>query len=233
MARGRVMTNLPSIAVEGQGADERRTRYGEPVVQALNGSNDSAHAVGGSYFVAQTATPGTAYNLTGATQTAWVATTPTLTVFNNAAAGGAFLIPDFLQITFATAGVAGTRVEGAIVTDTITRRSSGGTLLTSYNARSDSAYGASPAVAYGGDITAVAASAPKYVGRFTLSTAIPAIGETYRIEFGAPVASSVGSKTARVSPIVVPPQASVLVYLWLPSQTTAPTGEVSFGYWMR
>lgn len=233
MARGRVYTALPAIAVEGTGADERRTRYGEPQVMAIDGANDVSHAYDGSYFVAQTATPGTAYNLTGATQTAWVATTPTLTVFNGAAAGGAFLVPDFLQIQFATPGTGGTRVEGAIVTDTITRRSSGGTLLTSYNVRSDSAYGASPAVVYGGDITAVAASAPKYVARFGLSTAIPAAGETYRIEFGAPVASSVTTKTARVSPIVIPPQASLVVYLWLPTQSAQPTGEVSFGYWMR
>lgn len=232
MARGRTMTALPSAQVEGVGTDERRTRYGEQIVAAVYGSRDYIQAVEGSYFNFQTATPGTAYNMGGATQTAFVATTPTVSLYNGASAGGKSAYLDFIQIVFATAGVAGTRIEGAIVSDTVDRYSSGGTALVGYNVNSGSTI-ATGVTAYGGAITASAATAAKYLARFTLSTAIPAVGETYRIEFGAPNSAGHTSKIARVAPIVIPPTDSVLVYLWSPSQSTAPTVEISVGLWER
>lgn len=232
MARGRTMTALPSAQTEGVGTDERRTRYGEQVVAAVYGSRDYIQAAEGSYFVFQTATPGTPYNMGGATQTAFVATTPTVSIYNSAAAGGKSLYLDFISISFATAGVAGTRIEGALVTDTVDRYSSGGTALVGYNVNSGSTI-ATGATVYAGAVTAAAATAAKYVGRFTLSTAIPAIGETYRIEFAAPNSAGHTSKIARVAPIVVPPTDSLLLYLWSPSQSTAPTVEVSVGLWER
>ena len=232
MARGRTMTALPSAQIEGVGTDERRTRYGEQIVASVYGNRDYIQAAEGSYFVFQTATPGTAYNMAGATQTAWVATTPTLSIYNGASAGGKSLYLDFIQILFATAGTAGTRIEGALISDTVDRYSSGGTALVGYNVNSGSSI-ASGATVKAGAITASAATSPAYVGRFTLSTAIPAVGESYRIEFGTPGSAGHTSKIARVAPIVVPPTDSLLLYLWSPSQSATPTVEVSVGLWER
>lgn len=231
MARGRVLTTLPSPAYEGMGSDERRTRYGERQVFDVSGGGAYPLALEGSYSVFQTETPGTAYALSGATQTAWVATTPTVLVDNTGTSKS--FIPDFVNITFATAGVAGTRVEVAVVIDADgPRYSSGGTALVDAAAN-----GGDPItgdlVVYGGAITALAAVTPLYVGRGCVSAAIPAIGETYQLEFGKAVSGSKADKILRLPPIVVPPDASLLIYTWSPSQSTAPTGEICMGGWYR
>lgn len=231
MARGRVLTSLPSVATEGMGSDERRTRYGEQQVFAVGGGGMYPFAVEGSYSVFQTETPGTAYALSGATQTAWVATTPTVLVDNTGTSKS--FVPDFVNITFATAGVAGTRVEVAVVLDTNgPRYSSGGTVLVDAAANGSTPI-TSSLVVYGGAITALAAVAPTYVGRGCVSAAIPAIGETYQLEFGNTIPGSKTDKILRLPPIVVPPDASLLIYTWSPSQSTAPTGEISMGGWYR
>lgn len=234
MTRGRTLTAIPSAQVEGVGTDERRTRYGEQMVWDVSGGSMNAFASEGSYFVAMTATPGTAYALSGATQTAFVATTPTLLIFNDEAAGGKSIYLDFMNIVFATAGVAGTRVEVAAVLDDIDRYASGGTALVAYEAGyTTSTIDETNAEIKAGAITAAAADAAKYVGRGCISASIPAIGETYQIEFGKPVTGSKADKILRLPPLVIPPQHSGLVYTWSPSQSTAPTGEVSVGFWMR
>lgn len=234
MTRGRTLTAIPSAQVEGVGTDERRTRYGEQMVWDVSGGTMNAFASEGSYFVAMTATPGTAYNLAGATQTAFVATTPTLAIWNDQAAGGKSIYLDFMNIVYATAGSAGTRVEVAAVLDNIERYSSGGTALVS----SEAGYTASTidetdAEIYAGAITAAAAGAPKYVGRGCISASIPAVGETYQIEFGKPITGSKADKILRLPPLVIPPQHSGLIYTWSPSQSATPTAEVSVGFWMR
>lgn len=231
MARGRVLTTLPGPAPEGMGSDERRTRYGERQVLDVSGGGAYPLALEGSYSIFMTETPGTAYALSGATQTAWVATTPTVLV-DNAGTDKSF-IPDFVNITFATAGVAGTRVEVAVVLDTNgPRYSSGGTALVDAAANGDTPL-TGDLVVYAGAITAAAAVSPTYVGRGCLSAAIPAIGETYQIEFGKAISGSKADKILRLPPIVVPPDASLLIYTWSPSQSTAPTGEISMGGWYR
>jgi hypothetical protein len=69
--------------------------------------------------------------------------------------------------------------------------------------------------------------------RFNLSTAIPAAGETYTIGFGADEPFTATQKGASVGPIVIGPQQSALIYMWLPSQTATPTGEINLSWWER
>jgi hypothetical protein len=232
MVRARV---LPSATADGSTAQNRLGRFGEnfviPLTAGTYGLSDE-----GSYFHAMTATPGTAYTLTGATQTAWVATTPTFILKNNAAASSTRIYLDYVRVNFAAAGTAGAQVMGAVVTDTGTRYSSAGTALTAYNDNYDSSTATVTTNLFAGAITATAAGTPRYVCRFNLKTAIPVIGDSMLINFGAISSSGVTASSAPVAacpPVVLGGGQNVLVYLWLPSQSAAPTGEVDAGWWER
>lgn len=231
-----VRRSLSGPVVDGIATDVRLGRYGEPYVIPLT-TGYYGLADEGSYFHAMTATPGTAFTLTGATQTAWVATTPTFTVKNNDVEAAKRLYMDFVRINWTTIGTAGTRIEGAVVIDNVTRYSSAGTALTVYNVNMDSAAASISTQAFGGAITATAATAPRYVCRFALKSAIAVIGDGSTISFGSPSLSSTTSATPSFSatcpPVLVGGGDSFLLYTWQPGQSAAPTGEVSAGWWER
>jgi hypothetical protein len=228
--------SLPSATSDGSTTQTRLGRYGElfaiPLTAGTYGLADE-----GSYFHAMTATPGTAYSLTGATQTSWVATTPTFVMRNTSSeVTTTRMYLDFVRVVFATAGTAGTRVEGAAIIDNGDRYTSGGTALTAYNLNADSSGSSGVAELFAGAITAPAAITPRYTCRFTLKTAIPAVGDTMLINFGAITSSAVVANSAPAAtcpPVVLGGNDSVLLYLWLPSQTAAPTGEIDAGWWER
>lgn len=226
---------LPSPTLDAQPATLRAARYGEsftiPLTAGTYGLADE-----GSYFHTMTATPGTAYNLTGATQNAWVATTPTFTVKNNDAESAKRMYIDFVRIVFATAGTAGTRIEGAAIIDNVTRYSSGGTALTVYNDNMDLATATISTSAFGGAITATAATQPRYICRFTLKTAIAIAGDSMMVNFGQVTSTGITAASAPVAtcpPAVIGGGDSFLLYTWQPSQTATPTGEVAAGWWER
>jgi hypothetical protein len=205
-----------------------------PTGKQLLGVDLNSLADEGSYFAAMTATPSTAYNLTGATQTAFVATTPTILIFNNELANSyKRYYLDTARICWVAAPTAPTAVHGCVIVDTGNRYSSGGTALVVANVNDDDSK-SSLATVYGGAITAVAASANvRYLHRFTLSSAIPAAGETYELAFGEQSLMTSAQKGAAVGPVVIGPQQSALIYLWLPSQTATGTGELSLDWWER
>lgn len=189
----------------------------------------------GLYFCAMTATPGTAYTLTGATQNAFAATTAIATIVNTAdVASGIRIYPDVVRITFATAGTGGTRFEAALALDSTNRYSSGGTVLPVASANMDMLTVASRGSVHGGDITASAASgAVRYVGRTTVSTAIPVAGETYLIPFGVITQNTATQKVGTLPAVAIGPGQSAVVHAWLPGQSAAPTGEVQLCYWEK
>jgi hypothetical protein len=200
-----VQRALGSPTADGTGAVTRLGRYGEVMTMPVTAGTYSI-ADEGQYFVAATATPGTAYNLAGATQTAWVATTPTYTVKNNDAESAKRLYIDFVRIVFATAGTAGTRIEGAAIIDNVTRYSSGGTALTAYNVNMDSTTASISTSIFAGAVTATAATAPRYVCRFALKTAIAIAGDTATVNFGQVTTSGV---TAASPPVATCPPAVI------------------------
>jgi len=210
----------------------RGTRYGELMAAQISDPLNML-ADEGSYFTAMTATPGTGYNLTGATQTGFVATTPTLTIYNGEAAGTyKRYYLDMMRVCWTAAPTAAASCHGCIVVDTGNRYSGSGTALTVYNCNEDDTT-TSNAVVYGGAITATSASSPRYLHRFTLSSAIPVIGETYSLAFGEQSIYTSANKGAVVGPVVIGPGQTALVYLWLPSQSATGQGEVNLNWWER
>lgn len=216
----------PTAVADGTNIKARFARYGENFIIPV-GSDFQAIAEEGLLFRGLTPTIFSAINMAGATQTTWVATTPTITLRNSDSAGGKRIFPIACRFIFQTAGTAGTRIEGAITLDNTTRYSSGGTALTIVNSNMDLST-ATIGVAHAGAITATAASGSvRNVARFTLSTTIPAVGESYTITFGQQNGSNHIGKGADVAPVVIgPSNHTMLIYLWSPSQSATPTVEV-------
>lgn len=184
----------------------------------------------GWYFCGMTQTPGTAYNLSAAAQASFLATQAMWTLKNTATvASGTRIFPQLAKIVFATAGTAGTRVEIAIAVDDVTRFSSGGTAQSIKNVNMDTTtFPTTIAALNAGDITAAAAGANvRYVARATLSTSIPAVGETYSLDFGnLSNQTATANKSASLPPISIGPGQSMIVHEWSPSQSGTPTGEL-------
>lgn len=228
---GKVNKTLPAGISESAQGEVRLGKYAEVATNALLSGNN-AIADEGSYFTAMGAAD-TAYNFSGATQTAWVATTPTFFIRNNAAAAGVRIYMDYIRIKFTTAGTAGTRIEGAVFIDTGARTTSAGTALTVVNVNGAQQTATNSTGVVAGAITANAAVTPKQLYRFSLSTVIPAIGETYLITFGNQTGMTHTDKTASCGPCIIDGGQTCLLYLWSPSQSATPTVEMNAGWYER
>lgn len=228
---GKVNKTLPAGISESAQGEVRLGKYAEIQSNSLL-TGVTALADEGSYFAAMGAAD-TAYNMAGATQTSWVATTPTFFMRNNAAAAGVRIYMDFIRIKFTTAGTAGTRIEGAVFIDLGARTTSAGTALTVVNVNGAQQTATNSTGVVAGAITANAAVTPKQLYRFSLSTAIPAIGESYLITFGNQTGISYIDKCAALGPAILDGGQTVLLYLWSPSQSATPTVEMSAGWFER
>ncbi len=228
---------LPTPVADGTSQQVRADRYGGlyvvPLTQGVYGLADE-----GQYFHSlQTAAgpvPATAYALTGATTTAFSNTLVSAVIRNTDTGGGKRLYLDFIRIQIAAAGTAGTRLEFAISVDNVTRYSSGGAANTQYNTNIDSA--ASPiGVMHTGAVTAAAASgAARIIARGTLDTANPTAGQAYLINCGAGDQSGPTGRAAVAAPVILGPGShTAVLHLWLPTQSAAPTGEITAGWWER
>ena len=183
----------------------------------------------GSYQFASTGI-GTAVAPTSATRTTFLATEALLILFNNNAAGGKKIIPDFIRLVWATAPTGSSNFQVAAVLDTGNRKSAGGTVLTPACPN----MGLSPttgAVLTVGNVTATAASGSvRTIGRGNISTAIPAIAENYNILFSQEAWQHT-DKSVFFRPCVIAPQTSLVVYGWSTGMTAAGTVEIEVGYY--
>src|SRR5574337_741024 len=221
---GRVSRALPQNVPDTNGTDMRYGRYGEPYVipmfADLNPLVDE-----GSYFVTNN---GQAAGLANSAATGFVATTPEIVIFNgwgvsDPAAKRIYL--DFVRLIQAGTFTAGTSVQIAIVLDSISRYSSGGTELTANIAPSNITVGAvSKARVFVGAITALAAgsAAKQVVGQRYLKLAIAAVNDIYelRLDRADTYSLAPGAYTVQSLPAVsIGPQESALIYMWQPSAT--------------
>lgn len=239
--RGKVYKEIPSRNLDGSDAYARLGSRGDVMSIPLT-STKHGLAEEGSYFVATNATISTPITLTGATCTAWVATTPTVVLVNGNTTGGANVIPDYIKFQIVGAGTAEAAVQYAVLLDSTNRYTSGGTAIVPKNAN----MGISTSTAsllYVGAITAPAASANvRQVGRGLFRNAIAVANDQYILSFGASDVSASASQLASTTsimqtfpapPVVVNPGGSLLVYLWGASMSAAPTAEFEMGFWER
>lgn len=234
-----VSRGLPSANsdIPGFGVGNRGGRYGEQYVK----SDGSApfYADEGTYWAAANAV-GTPTAASAAT--ALVATTPYIVIFNNnSVVSGTRIYLDFIKLVCTTAGASGTAVAFVAQTDTGNRFTSGGTPYTPVNVNRDAPASLSTgAVINVGAVTATAATASRNVAQDeTLRSTIIIVNDKFLFDFAGRGASMASSQAATLSnfyvpcpPVVIGPQQSFLLNLWMPSGS-ASTFATSIAYWER
>lgn len=196
----------------------------------------------GNYFTVNNAQTGIA---TASAPTSFSATNPFIVIYNKGVAGGPSIYLDFATLMPTAAGTNGTALLAAVTMDFGGNRySSGGTVMTTsiVNPNGNSSNNASVAQVYAGNITASSATsqARTIVGQRVLKTAIPAVNDMYTIKFGGNEVITSSGPTAAVAfttvgapKLVIPPQGSALIHLWLPSQSAASSYAPELGWYER
>lgn len=240
----------PHPELDGTDVDPRLSRYRE---QMMVPSILTKHPLAdeGSYFVANNGQTGIA---TAAAPVAFSATNPFLVIFNGANPSDDFaprLYLDYAMLMVTAAGTAGTSVQIAITKDLGNRYTSGGTDLTLAIANTGPTSSGSLTRVYAGNITASAASsnAKTVVGNRTLknmTAPAPTIGDQYTLRSGAAdmaenlIYSNAGTTltqvlnmTQSVPPIIIGPNESLLIHLWIVTQSAASSYAPELGWWER
>lgn len=181
----------------------------------------------GRYFVGQiNPTIGTGVAISAAAQNAFSATAPNIMISPTSKA--VTLDRIVLQVTGAGASLSSLQI--AVVIDTTNRYTSGGTTLTCKSIPSQTASTSTVRVGTTAIVASAAGSTAQLVYRTTIKSAIPAVNDVYNIEFSNDCVSDgiTGTRyNIKSGPIKVQPIATCLIYIWGPSQTTAPTFEGS------
>lgn len=232
---------LPHAELDGADVDPRLTRYREQaVVNFVNTKHPLADE--GTYFTTNNAQTGLA---TAAAPTAFSATNPFLLMYNTASPSDDFaqrIYIDYTTLVATAAGTAGTNVQFAIVIDRATRYTSGGTDLTAnIKGVNQSVSRSTIARAYAGNIVCSAASvnARTIVGNRYMKGAIPAAGDTFTVRYGTTdVIDMIGASTTvfstnNVPPVIIGPDETMTLHIWLPSQSAASSYAPEIGWWER
>lgn len=241
--------------VQPEGVDSqsiRVGRYQELVGITALGANHYALADEGSAFVIGNATPGTGLATTAA-PTTFSATTPFLILQNMEQLGGQSLFLDYIRLTTTAAGTGGTALHVTTVLEpsSVARYTSGATLIVNASGATggqavnpkSGAPAPTTVSAYVGPITATAATANArtLAPDLVLRSQIPVANDSYLIKFGgvegAP-GNSVSATTASQvvvahAPVVLDPQSSFLLHLWLPAQSAASSYQIEVGGFLR
>lgn len=240
----------PHAELDGNDVDPRLSRYREimvvPSIATKHPLSDE-----GSYFTCNNAQTGLA---TAAAPVAFSATNPFLLIYNGSNPSDDFaarIYFDYLMLMVTAAGTAGTSVQIAVTKDRGNRYTSGGTDLTSSITNTGPTSTGSLTRIYAGNITASTATsnAKTVVGNRTLkvmTAPAPTIGDQYTVRSGAcdmtenliysnagTTLTQVINATQSVPPMTLGPDESLLVHLWIVTQSAASSYAPEIGWWER
>lgn len=238
MSVSRVKPNFLSDNV-GSGGPSRASSYSDaysiPLATGLQNIADE-----GSYFSATNATVGTGIAGHAAPVVADTDTKALLHIFNNSSTKNIVLDYVFLEVT--AAGTAGTITYAVVYLDNtkVTAKSSGGTVLTPANNRSDGSATTSAVVTFGAVVTVTGMTK---IFNQIIREVIPVVQDTVLMKFGGVNAgersalATSGTATSHVvlhaPPIVIAPGGNFNLAHISPSQSAARSYQVSLGYWER
>lgn len=235
--------SLPTITADNQQVPQRLDRYGGQFVTPV-GTARQALCAEGTYFYAQNATIDAATTLAGhaAPVLADLYTKAFLHLRNDAGLTNNKLVQlDFIHIQVITAGANGTSDNWAAELDTgATRRSSGGTALTTVNPNMQSSNTSLCTVMGGPVVLAAATTSQRKLGHGVFRPSIAITGDKYTFLFGADattennvVATAITHHIVPLPPACLGPTDQFALHLYAPSQTAAGVYKVSMGWWER
>lgn len=248
---GEVHRVLPIPFGDNNDAPMRVGRYGESYSQNPVTSK-YVLADEGTYFVATNPTPGTgvAYG-SGGTQTSFSDTVPFLIFQNTDTVGNPVakrLSLDYIKIIqfSGTAPASTTSVQLAAKIDSALRTNTSGTMTTITPVGANMDMPSNPVgkvlVPAGAVATIPAATtAARIVGREQIKGGPTLLLDQYNLSFGCFDAATSGgylttvaNYNSRMAPVVLGPQQSLVIYLWLPAGATNPfTFEFECAWWER
>lgn len=230
---------LPHAELDGDENNARLTRYREQTVVSFIQTKHPL-ADEGSLYLANNAQTGIA---TAAAPTAFSAVNPFLVIYNGNAPNDDFATRtylDYLMLLVTAPGTAGASVQFAIVKDRGNRYVSGGTELFPKPVFQAAGRATANRV-FAGNLVASAPSsnAITLIGNRYMKGAIPVIGDQYTIRFGTTDVMDILSistilfSSNHVPALILGPDESMLVYLWLPTQSAASSFAPEVSFWER
>lgn len=226
---------LPTANADGSQTQIRGGRYGEQHVLPI-GNGVYPLAEEGSYYKAMNPTIGTA--ITYPVTAAFSATAGCAFLIRNTSASstGPNIYLDYVRFTITVAPASSTSAQFAIVLDPANRYTSGGTSLTPTSPNLSITPASVASVNVGTLTTTAASGSARNTSRGSFKAAIPVVGDSFTLNFGAVDAVASNSGTQQGGPVVLGPNAnhSMLVHLWFPANaTTGASFEVDAGWWER
>ena len=217
----------------------RGSGYGEPYVIPFS---RRVAADEGGYFLARTATPGTAQAGHTAPTTHDTAK-PFVMLQNGAEAGGMRVYLDYLKLLVTAAGTAGTLNYATHTVDKNRTPGTGGVALTVVNVNPQSTRSTVLSSALAGPIVPGESNSAdaRIVAHQRARTVIPVVGDVLLFKFGADpaISGAVMAGTTELEriincpPIILGPGDSYHLVLWRASQSAAASYEVEAGFWER
>jgi hypothetical protein len=156
--------------------------------------------------------------------------------------GGKLIYPDYIRLTCTGAGTNGASLRISAKIDSIARYTSGSTATVGPKNANMNSGQTTIALLYAGPLVAAAAgSAQRLLGQVLARMAIPVIGDEFVLKFGgaAPQPSIAKNGTAptiyviNLPPCILGGGDSLLIHLWLPSQSVAGAYMVEEGHWEK
>ena len=245
---GRVQKVLSQAQRVGDGIVNmlRMGSYGELVYKSIY-AKQAKLAEEGSYFITRSPTPNTGIATT-ASLGSYADTTPFLIVSNNNPSGGRNIFLDYIKLTCTAAGN-GTTLNYATKIDSTMRWSSAGaggagtfltTILLGPYPTNTAAPVNSNALVFAGAVTATSSSSnARTLSNGWLRSVVPVVNDVYYWNFsgvdqmldGVLISgTNVVQRCLPHSPVMISPQGSFLLYLWLASQSSASSYEVEVGH---
>jgi len=192
-----------------------------------------------SFFVATNPTPGTGIVNVDTGLDAVTATAALMTHYNSASASAGdnqWAVPIYMRLTATAVNTAGVDFRLVINLDNIQRYASGGTTLTLASTSVDTRTGYTnrtpKSVVNFGSVVAAAAGSAQQVANAYLSPVIFAADDSCELVWGdgATSYSATAQNVARVLPMYIGRQCTMVIHELAKSQTASPDFEVEYGF---
>lgn len=237
-----IQRNLPSTVNADSTSSvvlpSRTSQYLEAFVVPM-GFKQQVFAEEGSYFTAYNVTDGTGIAGHAAPVQADLSLKPLLHIFNGSTTKR--IILDFVRLRMTAIGAGATTTDATVWIDNngSTVKTSGGTVATSVNCRSDQPQTTGAIVSFGA-VVATAAATEKRIDHQRIRSVVPVVEDQYVFSFGNPgyampaamalTGTAVVSAFVHMPPVVVMPLGNFKLCLWGASQSGAHSHEYTVGW---
>lgn len=237
-ARPTINADAAATAVYPSRADQYLGAYTTP----LGGAHNSNYADEGSYYVAYNVTDGTGIAGHAAPVQADLSLKALLHMYNGSSTVSMYL--DFVRIRMTAIGAGASTTDFTVWIDQAgaTSKTSGGTVATSVNCRSDNPNTTSAIVSFGPVVTTAHAT-ERRIDHQRVRSVVAVVEDQYTFGFGqtgnATPAAMALTGTAVVSayvhcpPAVIRPNGNFKLSQWGTSQSGAHSFEYTVGWWER